>query len=40
MRFYSIYGMPKVAMQTGCVDEQLPLSELVARVRELLASRS
>jgi two-component system chemotaxis response regulator CheB len=35
-----VYGMPKVAAQTGCVDELLPLSELVSRVRELLASRN
>jgi two-component system, chemotaxis family, protein-glutamate methylesterase/glutaminase len=35
-----VYGMPKVAAQTGCVDEQLPLPELVSRVRELLSSRN
>jgi two-component system chemotaxis response regulator CheB len=33
-----VYGMPKVAVQTGCVDEVLPLPELVARVKELIAS--
>jgi two-component system chemotaxis response regulator CheB len=33
-----VYGMPKVAIQTGCVDEVLPLSELVARVRDLVAT--
>ena len=35
-----VYGMPKVAAQTGCVDEQLPLPELVSRMRELLAPRN
>ena len=35
-----VFGMPKVAAQTGCVDEQLPLPELVSRVRELLATRN
>jgi two-component system chemotaxis response regulator CheB len=33
-----VYGMPRVAVQTGCVDEVLPLRELVARVRELVSS--
>jgi two-component system chemotaxis response regulator CheB len=33
-----VYGMPRVAVQTGCVDEVLSLSELVARVRELVSS--
>lgn len=32
-----VYGMPKVAAQTGCVDEVLPLPELIARVRELVS---
>ena len=33
-----VYGMPRMAVQTGCVDEILPLRELVARVRELVSS--
>jgi two-component system chemotaxis response regulator CheB len=33
-----VYGMPKVAVQTGCVDEVLPLSELISRVREILSA--
>ncbi len=33
-----VYGMPKAAVQTGCVDEVLPLHELVARVRQLVSS--
>jgi two-component system chemotaxis response regulator CheB len=33
-----VYGMPRVAVQTGCADEVLPLGELVARVRELVSS--
>jgi two-component system chemotaxis response regulator CheB len=33
-----VYGMPKVAAATGCVDEVLPLPELIARIRELLSA--
>jgi two-component system chemotaxis response regulator CheB len=33
-----VYGMPKVAVQTGCVDEVLPLPELIARVKEILSA--
>jgi two-component system chemotaxis response regulator CheB len=33
-----VYGMPRVAAQTGCVDEVLPLPELVARVAQLVSS--
>jgi two-component system chemotaxis response regulator CheB len=32
-----VYGMPKAAFATGCVDEQLPLPKLVQRIGELLA---
>jgi two-component system chemotaxis response regulator CheB len=32
-----VYGMPKAAVATGCVDEQLPLQKLVQRIGELLA---
>ena len=32
-----VFGMPKVAAQTGCVDEVLPLPEIVSRLRGLLA---
>ena len=32
-----VYGMPKVAIATGCVDEVLPLSELVARLKEIVS---
>jgi two-component system chemotaxis response regulator CheB len=31
-----VFGMPKVAAQTGCVDEVLPLPEIVTRLRGLL----
>jgi two-component system chemotaxis response regulator CheB len=33
-----VYGMPRAAVQTGCVDETLPLAALIARVGQLLAS--
>jgi two-component system chemotaxis response regulator CheB len=32
-----VYGMPKVAIATGCVDEVLPLPELVQRLKELVS---
>jgi len=32
-----VYGMPKAAVATGCVDEQLPLQKLIHRICELLA---
>jgi len=32
-----VYGMPKAAFATGCVDEQLPLQKLIHRICELLA---
>jgi two-component system chemotaxis response regulator CheB len=32
-----VFGMPKVAAQTGCVDEVLPLPEIVSRLRGLLS---
>jgi len=32
-----VYGMPKAAVATGCVDEQLPLPKLIHRICELLA---
>jgi len=32
-----VYGMPKAAVATGCVDEQLPLQRLIHRICELLA---
>jgi two-component system chemotaxis response regulator CheB len=32
-----VYGMPKAAVATGCVDEVLPLPKLVQRIAELLA---
>ncbi|MGD8861411.1 MAG: chemotaxis-specific protein-glutamate methyltransferase CheB [Myxococcales bacterium] len=31
-----VYGMPQVAMKTGCVDEMLPLDRLIDRVVEAL----
>jgi two-component system chemotaxis response regulator CheB len=31
-----VYGMPRMAVQSGCVDERLPLAELVARIRQLV----
>jgi len=31
-----VFGMPKVAAQSGCVDEVLPLPEITARLRGLL----
>ena len=31
-----VYGMPRMAVQSGCVDERLPLAELVARIRRLV----
>ncbi len=31
-----VYGMPKAAVATGCVDEVLPLPKLVQRIAELL----
>ena len=33
-----VYGMPRAAMQTGCVDELLPLAAIIARVRQLVSS--
>jgi two-component system, chemotaxis family, protein-glutamate methylesterase/glutaminase len=33
-----VYGMPKVAAQTGCVDEVLPLAALIARVKEIVST--
>ena len=33
-----VYGMPKMAAETGCVDEVLSLRELISRMRELVAS--
>jgi two-component system, chemotaxis family, protein-glutamate methylesterase/glutaminase len=33
-----VYGMPKVAVQTGCVDEVLPLPELIARIKEIVST--
>jgi two-component system chemotaxis response regulator CheB len=33
-----VYGMPRVAAETGCVDELLPLGDIVARVRQLVSS--
>jgi len=32
-----VYGMPKAAVATGCVDEELPLPKLIHRICELLA---
>jgi two-component system chemotaxis response regulator CheB len=32
-----VYGMPKAAVATGCVDEVLPLPRLIQRIAELLA---
>jgi two-component system chemotaxis response regulator CheB len=32
-----VYGMPKAAVATGCVDEELPLPRLIQRICELLA---
>ena len=31
-----VYGMPRTAERTGCVDEVLPLPRLAARIVELL----
>lgn len=31
-----VYGMPKVAVQTGCVDEELPLGALIGRIHEFV----
>ncbi len=31
-----VYGMPKAAVATGCVDEELPLPRLIHRICELL----
>lgn len=31
-----IYGMPKVAFETGCIDYVLPLSEIVKKIKGLL----
>jgi two-component system chemotaxis response regulator CheB len=33
-----VYGMPRMAVQSGCVDESLPLAELVARIRQLVGA--
>ena len=33
-----VYGMPRTAQKTGCVDEVLPLPKLVERVAELLTT--
>jgi two-component system chemotaxis response regulator CheB len=33
-----IYGMPRMAVQTGCVDAVLPLAELMAQLRSLVSS--
>jgi two-component system chemotaxis response regulator CheB len=32
-----VYGMPKAALDTGCVDEQLALPALIQRICDLLA---
>jgi two-component system chemotaxis response regulator CheB len=32
-----VFGMPKVAERSGCVDEMLPLPRLVARIVELIS---
>ena len=31
-----IYGMPKVAYDIGAVEEQLPLSQMVSRIKNFL----